>query len=112
MTRDEFLEHAGREVDSAFGNRKNRMMNLVEQAWAEGKRNAEVDTLKEAIEAALASKTAGESVKFERPDMPHGMNDCILLYDGKEYRCKMGMVTSTPVHGMIEPKHKFEIYEV
>lgn len=48
MTRDEFMKHAEQEIDLAFRGQKNRMMNLVEQAWAEGKRNAEVDIFKEA----------------------------------------------------------------
>ena len=50
MTRDEFIEYAGNEIDIVFGNRKNRMMNIVQQAWAEGKRNAEIDLLKDAME--------------------------------------------------------------
>ena len=48
MTREEFMKHAEQEIDIAFRGQKNRMMNLVEQAWAEGKRNAEVDVFKEA----------------------------------------------------------------
>ena len=48
MTREEFMKHAEQEIDQAFRGQKNRMMNLVEQAWAEGKRNAEVDVFKEA----------------------------------------------------------------
>ena len=34
MTRDEFMERARREIDQAFSGQKNRMMNLVQQAWA------------------------------------------------------------------------------
>ena len=113
MTRDEFLEHAGKEVDAALGNRKNRMLNLVEQAWAEGKRNAEVETLKEALEAALDSRTADTPIEHVRSDMPHGEDDCILLYDGKEYKCKMGIRSEiTDIHGAPTEKYKYEIYEV
>ena len=43
MTRDEFMKHAEQEIEQAFRGQRNRMMNLVEQAWAEGKRNAEID---------------------------------------------------------------------
>ena len=54
MTRDEFMKHARDEIERAFLGQRNRMMNLVEQAWAEGKKNAEVsgieDIVKEAIE--------------------------------------------------------------
>ena len=43
MKREEFMKYAEREIDNAFRGQRNRMMNLVEQAWAEGKRNAEID---------------------------------------------------------------------
>lgn len=48
MTRDEFMKHAEQEIEQAFRGQRNRMMNLVEQAWAEGKRNAEVEVFTEA----------------------------------------------------------------
>ena len=48
MTRDEFMKHAEQEIEQAFRGQRNRMMNLVEQAWAEGKRNAEIDCFTEA----------------------------------------------------------------
>lgn len=47
MTRDEFMKHAEQEIDAAFRGQKNRMMNLVEQAWAEGKRNAELESVEQ-----------------------------------------------------------------
>ena len=113
MTRDEFLKHAGHEIDAVLGNRKNRMLNLVEQAWAEGKRNAEVDTLKEAIEAALDSRTADTPVERVQSDMPYGENDCILLYDGKKYKCMMGIrLEMTDIYGAPTGKYRYEIYEV
>lgn len=43
MTRDEFMQHAEQEIAQALNGQKNRIMNLVEQAWAEGKRNAELE---------------------------------------------------------------------
>lgn len=36
------MKHAKEEIDLAFDGKRNRMMNLVGQAWAEGKRNAEI----------------------------------------------------------------------
>lgn len=48
MTREEFMKHAGQEIEKALIGQKNRIMNLVEQAWAEGKRNAEVTVFEEA----------------------------------------------------------------
>ena len=53
MTRDEFMAHAKEEIENAFRGQRNRMMNLVEQAWAEGKRNAEVEAMSEAIRDAF-----------------------------------------------------------
>ena len=54
MTRDEFMEEAQKEIDQILLTHKNRLMNLVMKAWAEGKKNAEVsgieDIVKEAIE--------------------------------------------------------------
>ena len=53
MTREEFMVHAREEIDRAFSNQRNRMMNLVEQAWAEGKRNAEIDAMVDVIQQAM-----------------------------------------------------------
>ena len=53
MTREEFMAHAREEIDRAFAGQRNRMMNLVEQAWAEGKRNAESEAMTEAVREAL-----------------------------------------------------------
>ena len=53
MTREEFMTHAKREIDAAFNGNRNRLMNLVEQAWAEGKRNAETDSVMEIVREAL-----------------------------------------------------------
>lgn len=47
MTRDEFMQHAEDEIAQALRGQKNRIMNLVEQAWAEGKRNAEIGAVDE-----------------------------------------------------------------
>ena len=46
MTRDEFMEMARREIDQAFAGQKKRMMNLVQKAWAEGKRAADGDGMR------------------------------------------------------------------
>lgn len=54
MTRDEFMDEAQKEIDQILLSTKNRLMNLVMKAWAEGRKNAEVsgveDIVKEAIE--------------------------------------------------------------
>lgn len=53
MTREDFMAHAKEEIDRAFAGQRNRMMNLVEQAWAEGKRNAEIEAVTRAARDAL-----------------------------------------------------------
>lgn len=47
------MNHAKEEIDRAFAGQRNRMMNLVERAWAEGKRNAESEAMVEAVRDAL-----------------------------------------------------------
>lgn len=53
MTRNEFMEYAEKEIDATLHQSKNRLMNIVARAWAEGKRNAEIDALTETVKAAL-----------------------------------------------------------
>ena len=53
MKRDEFMKYAEREIDNAFRGQRNRMMNLVEQAWAEGKKNAEIDGVTSIVKGVL-----------------------------------------------------------
>lgn len=54
MTREEFMKLAEQEIDKAFQGQRNRMMNLVQQAWAEGKRNAETEQVAEIVKGAVA----------------------------------------------------------
>ena len=60
MTREEFMK-ARLEIDLAFFGLRNQMINLVEQAWAESKRNAELGnelaTVKEALERQKKPET-------------------------------------------------------
>lgn len=53
MKREEFMKCVEREIDNAFRGQKNRMMNLVEQAWAEGKRHAEIDGVASIVKGAI-----------------------------------------------------------
>ena len=50
---EKFMKYAEREIDNAFHGQKNRMMNLVEQAWAEGKKNAEIDGVTSIVKGVL-----------------------------------------------------------
>lgn len=65
MTRDEFMKHAQQEIEQAFHGQRNRMMNLVEQAWAEGKRNAEIDVF-----TAAGSELVNVIKKELFPELP------------------------------------------
>ena len=59
------MKHAEQEIDKAFQGQRNRMMNLVQQAWAEGKRNAETEQVTEIVRGAVA-----EIQKQLRPIQP------------------------------------------
>ncbi len=49
MTRDEFMDIANKEVNQMLTTQKNRMMGLIERAWAEGKKNADVSEMKDIV---------------------------------------------------------------
>lgn len=53
MKRDEFMDKAQQELDLIMTSRKNAIMNIIEQAWAEGKRNAELDEITDIVKQAL-----------------------------------------------------------
>jgi len=53
MTRDEFMKVARVDAGKILESKENGIMNLVERAWAEGKRNTEVEMIKESIIEAL-----------------------------------------------------------
>ena len=56
MNREDFMLQTQATVSKIFESKTNGIMNLIRQAWAEGKRNAEVETLRAAIEEALDKK--------------------------------------------------------
>lgn len=60
MKREDFMKYAEREIDNAFRGQRNRMMNLVEQAWAEGKRNAEIDGVTNIVKGVLDNLSGDE----------------------------------------------------
>ena len=64
MTREEFMKHAEKEVEQAFRGQRNRMMNLVEQAWAEGKRNAELAYLEGIVNELKQSLVNAQQTQF------------------------------------------------
>lgn len=72
MTRDEFMDIANKEIDQMLVTQKNRMLGLVERAWAEGKKNSEVsgieDIVKEAIEKIYGNPETKEQLSITTPD--------------------------------------------
>lgn len=53
MEREDFMKEARLTARRILEGKENGIMNLVQRAWAEGKRNAEVETLRAAIDEAL-----------------------------------------------------------
>ena len=53
MTRDEFMTYAEHEIDAVLKTHKNRILDVVYRAWAEGKKSAEIDALTETVKEAL-----------------------------------------------------------
>ena len=53
MTRDEFMAYAEKEIDAVLKTHKNRILDVVYRAWAEGKKSAEIDALTETVRQAL-----------------------------------------------------------
>ena len=56
MTRENLMEYARTEIRSALKNAENRLMNVVERAWAEGNRNAEINEIVSLLNEALERK--------------------------------------------------------
>jgi len=102
MTRDEFMAKARGTARQILEGKENGIMNLVQQAWAEGERNAEAETLKDVIEQALALHYG----------IPQNDEDCVLLYEGRKIKCKMGMIEYSDNAVPMRAVRKFEVYEV
>jgi len=73
MEREKFMQEARMIAHRILEGKENGIMNLVQRAWAEGKRNAEVETLRAAIDEALDRRepTTIEDVDRQKePDYP------------------------------------------
>ena len=55
MTRDEFIVQSMKDIDAATRSYKKNLMDIVENAWAEGKRNAEIDGVLEVVRTVLST---------------------------------------------------------
>lgn len=95
MTRDDFMAKARGTARQILEGKENGIMNLVQQAWAEGKRNAEVETLKQAVVEAFTKGTVTVDGSCEvgyEDNIPNNDEDCVLLYKGQKIKCKMFQV--------------------
>lgn len=54
MDREEFMQWAENEIDQVLAKSKNRLMNIVMRAWAEGKRNAEAESVIGVLKEAMS----------------------------------------------------------
>ena len=86
MTRDEFMVKARETARHILEGKENGIMNIVQQAWAEGKRNAEVETLKEAVVEAFCNGCAtvdeSHNVGYKEP----------TYTTWGEYLCNIGLI--------------------
>ena len=62
MNREEFMKYAEEEIDAALTAKRNRLLELVRRAWAEGKRSAETERVMEIVRM-VAEKATGEPLK-------------------------------------------------
>jgi len=117
MTREEFMKDARLSVHKMLEGKENGIMNLVHQAWAEGKRNAEVETLKQTVVEAFTSGTA--TIAIGRPcevgcedNIPNNDEDCVLLYKGQKIKCKMFQVEYADPAWPMATKRVYKVCEV
>lgn len=81
MKRDEFMEKAKQELDLIMTSRKNAIMNIIEQAWAEGKRNAELDEITDIVKKALDRAQQSYPVTPSYPDTVSPWINPIITYN-------------------------------
>lgn len=64
LPRDQFMLKASHQISEIMSGQKNRIMNIVEEAWAQGKANAETDSIRllvaDALRAALVKDTQSD----------------------------------------------------
>lgn len=81
MEREKFMQEARRTAHQILDGKENGIMNLVQRAWAEGKRNAEVETLRAAIDEALDKRNEKIEQIDIKPKTTWG-----------EYLCNIGLI--------------------
>jgi hypothetical protein len=59
MTHEQLMEWAKDEISDVLRGQSNRLMNVVERAYAEGKKNAEIEKVTEIASEALKRASVG-----------------------------------------------------
>lgn len=88
VEREKFMKEARMYAHQILEGKENGIMNLVQRAWAEGKRNAEVETLRAAIDEALDRRESKADPMDIKPKTTWG-----------EFLCNIGLI-----HDCTEPE--------
>lgn len=115
MTREKFMKDARLSAHKILESKENGIMNLVQQAWAEGKRNAEVETLKQAVVEAFTKGTVTVDRSCEvgyEDSIPNNDEDCVLLYKGQKIKCKMFQVDYADPAWPMATKRVYKVCEI
>ncbi len=94
MTREEFMQDADHELNDTLRKVRNRMMNLIERAYAEGQKNAGADQVLEVVREALSrmqkpETTETASAEPEKCSCWHAIPTGLKREEGTfEYRCR------------------------
>lgn len=86
MDREKFMQEARRTAHTILEGKENGIMNLVQRAWAEGKRNAEVETLRAAIDEALDKRA------LDKRELGVGLKTDNKKTTWGEFLCNIGLI--------------------
>ena len=92
MNREEFMQEARETARRIIEGKKNGIMNLVQQAWAEGKRNAETETITALMKQAFNKVEQKGTVTVKAHDEWISVNDRLPDKSGR-YLCWFGKNT-------------------
>ncbi len=119
MTREEFMKDARLSAHKILEGKENGIMNLVHQAWAEGKRNAEVETLNKTLKQIVIEAYTNGTMTIEKSceigykdNIPNNDEDCVLLYKGQKIKCKMFQVEYADPAWPMATKRVYKVCEV
>ncbi len=101
MTHEEFMDYATAEVGQACDAKRNRLMNLVKLAWAEGKRHTETDGVIAVVMEAFSRMANGEmagAAQIAAEDRAAGAR--LIPVDELEQFNENAVWLETPVEGL------------